>query len=240
MQEPELRILHLLVDRNRGGVDVGGNKGAYADVLSSLVRRLVVYEPLPDMAAALRRRLPKRVDIRTFAVSDRVGAAVLRTPVVDGVRKKALSSLVTGATGQFVEIKVKLAMLDELADEDIGFVKIDVEGHECAVLRGATSLIRNQRPVFLVEAEDRHVPDAVDTVRRLMESFGYVGHFLKGNVLYPISDFGPMFQHPDILKLPAEEIEVNYTNNFLFFPDREHAAASAQAINEFLRKKRRK
>ena len=46
--------------------------------------------------------------------------------------------------------------LDDLALGDVGFVKIDVEGHELAVLRGAAETLQRNRPPLLVEAEERH------------------------------------------------------------------------------------
>ncbi len=238
-QEPELEILGLLVDRKRGAIDVGGNKGVYADALCRLVQQLVVYEPLPEMASALRRRLPRRVDVRNCAVSDQTGAAVLNTPIVDGVEKKALSSLVARPSERTREIEVQLVTLDELADQNIGFVKIDVEGHEMAALRGAEAFIKKQRPVFLIEAEDRHAPDAVASVRRQMESFGYIGHFLSNDVLYPISDYRPEFQDQSIFELPVEQIVKTYANNFIYFPDNVHAARTAGAISAFLNKRKK-
>jgi hypothetical protein len=41
--------------------------------------------------------------------------------------------------------------LDDLKLENVGFVKIDVEGHEAEVLRGAANIITRDRPNFLIE-----------------------------------------------------------------------------------------
>jgi FkbM family methyltransferase len=38
----------------------------------------------------------------------------------------------------------------------VGFIKIDVEGHELAVINGATTLLTTQRPLLLIEIEARH------------------------------------------------------------------------------------
>ncbi|WP_430418539.1 FkbM family methyltransferase [Phenylobacterium sp.] len=46
----------------------------------------------------------------------------------------------------------RLLKLDEFATADVRFVKIDVEGHEPDVLRGASRLLNEVRPVFLIEA----------------------------------------------------------------------------------------
>jgi FkbM family methyltransferase len=46
----------------------------------------------------------------------------------------------------------RVLMLDEFATADVRFVKIDVEGHEPDVLRGAIRLLNEVRPIFLIEA----------------------------------------------------------------------------------------
>ena len=48
---------------------------------------------------------------------------------------------------------VATSRLDDFELGDVGFVKIDVEGHELAVLQGATDLLKAQRPTLMVEIE---------------------------------------------------------------------------------------
>jgi hypothetical protein len=50
---------------------------------------------------------------------------------------------------------VPIARLDAVIDQDVAFVKIDVEGHELNVLNGAIELLERCQPVFLVEAAGR-------------------------------------------------------------------------------------
>ena len=60
----------------------------------------------------------------------------------------------------------------------MSFIKIDVEGHEEAVLRGMQGLMRCWRPTVLVEVEERHNPGAVGRVAAFMATHGYQGFFL--------------------------------------------------------------
>uniref|UniRef100_UPI001916C781 FkbM family methyltransferase n=1 Tax=Mycobacterium paraintracellulare TaxID=1138383 RepID=UPI001916C781 len=48
-------------------------------------------------------------------------------------------------------IDVPVKRLDDLHLDDIGLIKIDVEGHELAVLRGATQTLTRNRPAIVVE-----------------------------------------------------------------------------------------
>ncbi len=43
------------------------------------------------------------------------------------------------------------SILTELADRKVQLVKLDVDGFECDVLRGATAMLREVRPIFVME-----------------------------------------------------------------------------------------
>ena len=60
------------------------------------------------------------------------------------------------------------------------FLKIDVEGHELAVLQGARQTLKKHRPTILVECEARHRPDGdVRPVFEFLQSLGYGGSFFR-------------------------------------------------------------
>ncbi len=132
-------------------VDVGAHAG---DVLADLVRcaprgRHVAFEPLPELAADLRRRFPE-VRVEEAAVADEPGRATF-TRVVGA---PALSGLRDRSDGAGVEhFDVRLTTLDEALPADYvpALIKIDVEGGELGVLRGAVETLRRHRPVVVFE-----------------------------------------------------------------------------------------
>ncbi|WP_246642623.1 FkbM family methyltransferase [Rhizobium croatiense] len=69
----------------------------------------------------------------------------------------------------------------------VGFIKIDVEGHELKVLKGAEAILSRDHPNLLIEAEDRHRPNAVASVIDYLTPFGYSVYCLKDRRLRSLS-----------------------------------------------------
>jgi hypothetical protein len=116
--------------------------------------------------------------------------------------------------------EVRTVRLDSLVHEPVAFVKIDVEGHELRVLNGATGVLERSKPVFLVEAEERHRPGTTASVFEFFTSRGYDGFFILGDAVKPVSAFEPAaLQDTDALVADGGRKEGRwYVNNFFFFP----------------------
>jgi hypothetical protein len=103
-------------------------------------------------------------------------------------------------------MEVACKPLDYYGLEDVGFLKIDVEGHELAVLRGATETISRSYPSILVEAEDRHRPGTVADVCEYLSLFGYGRMILRNGQLVELQDSARVtscnffFFQPDVAK----------------------------------------
>jgi len=84
---------------------------------------------------------------------------------------------------------VKKKKLDEFKiNNKIGFIKIDVEGHEIEVINGAKKTILENMPVLLVEIEERHTQSSVKNSIDYIEKFGYDCLFLKDRNLISIKN----------------------------------------------------
>jgi FkbM family methyltransferase len=110
------------------------------------------YEPLSENVAYLRHRYPNAM-VQELAVSDSQGEAVFYRvngrPARSGLRRQNLPD--PGET--FSEIRVKTDTLDNTVPEStpISFLKIDVEGAELNVLKGALNLLKRDRPKIVFE-----------------------------------------------------------------------------------------
>ena len=182
--EPEIRRLDDVCGRGGTMIDIGGWYGPWTRRLRHRAGRVVVIEPTP-LHQVLRRTLPPRVEVIAAAASDSCGEAELWVPHADaGVR--GVSSLHRrGIHGE--SIKVPLVRVDDLGLSQVTFIKIDVDGHEVPVLRGAEAVIKADRPGLLIEVEQRIQP--VGDVIELMRGYGYRGWVLPGRSWVPVDRF---------------------------------------------------
>ncbi len=145
-------------------LDVGAHHGFYT-LLASLktgpTGRVLAFEPSPRERAKLVRhlRLNRRANVKVFdrALGSAEGAAELF--LVDGTETGCNSLRRPNVVQPTTAVSVRVDTLDGcLASEGIAkadFVKLDVEGAEIEVLKGAVNMLeRRPRPVFLCEVQD--------------------------------------------------------------------------------------
>ena len=218
--EWELRELANYVPKHRLAIDVGGNIGVYAYHLQRLARDVVVFEPNPTYVDRLRRAgVGKRLE--PVALSDHGGTAELRIPLWHGEESGGMGSLEEGAVpGSMLSrtVPVQLKRLDDYGFGDVGFIKIDVEGHEEAVLRGGAETLARSRPTLLIEIEERHNPGGLGRIRAMLAS--YEGYFFIHGRRESLNDFDPGVHQriEDLESAIASRRGSPYINNFLFVP----------------------
>ena len=224
MEADDFRWLGRLGDPRRSAVDIGANVGVYSVFLRRYARKVHAIEPHPSLAALLRRSLPSDVEVIDCALSDRSGTAHLRVPLIGGRPQAALASIDpsnrVAAGDESQSVPVPTRRLDDLDLGPVGLMKIDVEGHEGAVLRGAHRTIEEDRPAILVEVEDRHRPGAVAQVRAFLQERGYSGFFRQDGRFQPLERFDlRLHQNPDCIAADGRRRGGLYINNFLYLAD---------------------
>lgn len=180
-------------------VDVGASWGLFSYHLARLVGRagaVFSYEPHPMNRPVLEKLVKARSNVRfrPVAVSDLSGSADLQVPVFGSRHVTAQSSLAHGFDGQrgvrVEKVTVPTVRLDdEVGDRRVDLVKIDVEGHEMSVLRGASATLRKHLPTMLIEIEQRHLDCPIEEVFAEIDDIGYELYFIDGPALRPIGEF---------------------------------------------------
>jgi FkbM family methyltransferase len=172
------------VRKGQWAVDVGANVGLVTGPLCQLVGSSGVVwaiEPVPRNVERLRQLKEMNVlnCLRIFAgaLSSTSGTARLRLPV----RRESGWASFTASwhTGGLIEVGTW--PLDELVfatapDRPVSFLKIDVEGFELEVLRGAERTLMEMRPTVLCEFNDIVLRDAGSSSGQLLEAFERVGY----------------------------------------------------------------
>ena len=221
----EVKRLADLCDRSKTSIDVGANVGAFAYLMLGHSADVICYEPNPEMARLLRASLPDRVTVIERAASDRAEQATLHVPLAaaGGAEQAGWGSLekTFDDTLHVKAVQIATCRLDDMNHRNVGFIKIDVEGHELAALSGARRTIERERPNLLVEAEERHSSGAVGGVFNLMTDLNYHGLFAQNDQWHPVAEFDiATMQNPDNAADLSGDGHGVYINNFLFLPDR--------------------
>ncbi len=201
-QSAEIRALAEAIRPGEAAADVGANKGAYLPWLSRAAGpegRVFAFEPQGDLAGYLERvcRAASLDNVRVEAagVSDEAGRRRLHVPGGDGPSPGASFEPSVAAASPGREVDARIVALDEyLAGERrrLAALKVDVEGHELAVFRGARGRIESDGPLVVFESETRHAGE--DGVARALAFFaerGYEGSFVRRGRLLPVAAFDP-------------------------------------------------
>ncbi|MBL8643740.1 MAG: FkbM family methyltransferase [Rhodospirillaceae bacterium] len=219
--ERELKLLPQLVDPNKIAIDIGANKGVYTHTLAKLAKHVHSFEPHPKMFPLLARALPANATAHHVAVSDTSGTAEL---VIPSYNKRGFSNQGASldpnkknAPFGFTTVAIESRTLDSYNFTNVGFIKIDVEGFEQAVVRGALETVRREKPVLMIEIEEWHtkrrIEDCLADMSVLNADVFFADTDSHGHVsLRPISEFDPEARHRGQRKQPG------YVANFVFKP----------------------
>jgi FkbM family methyltransferase len=167
--------------------DLGANGGFLTLLAAKLVGpsgMVVAFEPTRDTARKLRAQLRlngvHNVRVIESAVTDREGMSRF---VEDGCYLSRLDGMNSEYSGGTL-VQVKTTALDDLAGSipPPDFMKIEIEGAELLALRGAKRLIREHRPVMLVEL---HSSENSHQFHEQMKELGYEVRFPEGAAADP-------------------------------------------------------
>lgn len=172
--EDEFKILkYIFFDDGMCCIDVGCNRGQSIDAMRLYKKSIdiIAFEPNIELYERLKIRFKdeKNLKLYNFGLSNSAGSFKLYLPIYKGwmfdglasFNKKNAESWLGPDTIYFFkeedlrirEIDCSVRILDEIQCSP-GFIKIDVQGLEKMVIKGAAKTIEQHRPVLLIETED--------------------------------------------------------------------------------------
>jgi len=165
--------------RWKTAIDVGGHVGFMANDMAKFFEQVHSFEPEPDNFACLDQNKAENVTAYNFALGAGDGKAGLFNPSDDNSGGWVMGE------GNSVDVR----MLDSFNFQHVGFIKIDVQGNEPGVLRGAVETLRRWKPAVMVEIPHDQVDGllsksiAPESVRFLMNLGAKLQYLVKEDAI---------------------------------------------------------
>lgn len=216
--ESELMLIPYLCDKNKISIDVGANLGIYSHYMKKFSSKCWAFEPNPELSRDLKKIFGDKVIVKQIALSNTLGKTKLRFPANDTGKATIENENLLVGEEKINTIEVEQNRLDDFDLDTIGVIKIDVEGHEESVLSGSKKYLIRDKPVLIIELEERHKPNTIKNVNKLLSDLDYHGFFFLNNRLHPIKIFDK-----DKYQNSKKENQKNhvYVNNFVFLSDKD-------------------
>ena len=200
MRWPYSQVVRQWVQPGHAVIDAGANIGYLTKLFSEWVGdegQVFSVEPIPETRSYLehnvRRLNLKNITVIAKALSSRIGTEVMAIPeYFDGGTNYYESRIVDesesddGMSCVDVETSTVDLLLPQI-EQPLTFIKVDVEGHELELLRGAEECLHRYKPALLVEIEGDMALAASNAaqVYQLLVKHHYQAYVLKENELIP-------------------------------------------------------
>lgn len=177
--EQIVRDRHWHIKPGETVLDIGAAFGSYALPALAMGARVVAFSPADFDTRLLRDNVALNPDLAARCLIVRDGlhegdgwfdpdhSIFTVNRVVDTDQHE---------TGQWLRVRsLDSWMMEHPGIDHIDFIKMDVEGAELGVLKGARETIERFHPKFLIECHNFHVPTMEQDVAKFLQSFGYTG-----------------------------------------------------------------
>lgn len=148
--------MRKMLKENSNCIDVGAYRG---EILAQIKKispkgKHFAFEPVPENFKYLRTKFPG-VKVYNLALGSKKGWTIFNHVVGRAARSGLVRVEYPDKDQEIKEIRIRLDTLDNVIPKNtpIDFLKIDVEGGELGVLKGAKKLIKKNKPIIVFEHE---------------------------------------------------------------------------------------
>ena len=170
----------------RRAVDAGAHVGFWSEWLARRFERVEAFEPHPLMQACFSDNVTHHnTTLHRCALGEGDGQVAMNYES----NNSGMSHISVEKSGQ-----TAMCTLDSFGFDDLDFIKIDVEGFEARLLRGAADTLRRNRPLLLIENIERY------QVERYGEQRGEVERLLNAmgaRLVLNLSEDNQLYAWPD-------------------------------------------
>lgn len=168
------KYFKLYSDKNKVALDIGANIGTHSVYLSDFFYEVHSFEPQIAVFKLLESniKLNKCANIKAHNFGLGSSDKYEHLEKYDIEKPTNQGGIGIDKTGQSNGETITIKVLDKLNLQNIGFIKIDVEGYELNVLKGSINTIKNNKPVIVIELNYKTKNNHKEIVE-LLESLGY-------------------------------------------------------------------
>ena len=209
---PELNVINLISNKKKVCLDIGANLGLFTYFMSRSSEKVFAFEPNPYPLEYLKYVIDRNVEIVPIALGNLDGTIKLRIPKNRKGWSSNGASIKNIALNNGIEHQVTVRKIDSLKIENIGLIKIDVEGAEIEVLKGAQNTIDDQKPNLIIENEIIR-SETPELLFKFMKNINYSAFYV--NESKKLTKLESNFDILENQKDPANK-RFGYIQNFIF------------------------
>ncbi len=194
IDEHEVNLQKCIINKNDVVLDIGSNWGYFTCRYSQFIDKggkVYSFEPFQRLYS-LQMKILKLLNIKNVylfntALGENNTEGFLQIPKNDLILYDSMGYLDVGKTVQnnendLARFKIKTTSIDNFVHEQniktIDFVKIDVEGFELFVLKGAMDTLNKMKPIFYLETIAKHYQKynyTVADIKTFFDNYNYYG-----------------------------------------------------------------
>ncbi len=148
-------IMKKAIGANSNCIDIGCHKGEIMEIILRMAPNgnHTAFEPIPELHEGLRRKFGNQIIVLPYALGDENGMStfnhVKNAEAYSGLRQRKYDT----QHPEINIIEVEVRKLDDVINPStkIDFIKLDVEGGEFAVLKGARRILKENKPTVVFE-----------------------------------------------------------------------------------------